>query len=172
MRASHTSPSCSDTHNLNVCNTHRTAPHANAMGATLATAPATRRSMLEFQHSLYYVTHTANACAHRTGCDSPTAETSLRTGPMLEFQLHQSNERRAAVSLGWRCLFRRASTSTRRRRGSHHTGCSIRHSNRTRGHQRKTHIGTPPLSHITIVRSSVRPFRVGVGNPLECELKI
>ena len=36
MRASHTSPTCSDTHNVG--NTHRTAPHANAMGATLATA--------------------------------------------------------------------------------------------------------------------------------------
>ena len=67
---------------------------------------------------------------------------------------------------GWRCQsqFRRAGISISRRRGSHRTvaGCSIRHSNRTGGRQRKTHIGTPPLSYIKIVRSSVRPFRVGV----------
>ena len=65
------------------------------------------------------------------------------------------------LSLGWRCRFRRASTSTGRRRGSHHAGCRIRDNNRTGGHRRRTHIGTPPLSHITLVRSSVRPFRVG-----------
>ena len=47
--SSHTSPSSSDTHNVG--NTHRTAPHANAMGAPFASP--IQMSMLEFQHSLY-----------------------------------------------------------------------------------------------------------------------
>ena len=78
---------------------------------------------------------------------------------MLEFQLHlwggiiSASGISASVcldstsdmlSLGWRCRFRRASTKTRGRRSSHRTGCSIRHSYRTGGHRRRTHLVTPP----------------------------
>ena len=119
------------------------------------------------------LTHTENLCVSITAhacarCEFATSELAGQTlwggiisasGISASLCLDSTSD---MLSLGWRCRFRRASTSARRRRGSHHAGCSIRHRNRTGGHRRRTHIVTPPLSHITLVRLSVRPFRVGV----------
>ena len=128
-----------------------------------------------------FTLHTQQLLAHAV-----TVRRASEPGPCWNFSY--INPTSDMLSLGCRCRFRRASTSTRRLRGSHHTGCSISHSNRTGGHQRMTHIDRYilPSTHVflpltpcirlelaltvhwahlllaKIVRSSLRPFRVGV----------
>ena len=134
------------------------------------------------QHPPHRTARERNGCASRQPDSEVHVRVSVFTLHTQQMLAHAVTVRRASepgpcwhfsyiiptsdmLSLGWRCRFRRASTSTRRRRSSYRTGCNISHSNRTGGHHRKTHIGTPSLSHITIVRSSVRPFRVGALCP-------
>ena len=84
-----------------------------------------------------FTLHTQQLLAHAV-----TVRRASEPGPCWNFSYITPTS--DMLSLGWRCRFRRASTSTGRRRGSHHAGCHIRDNNRTGGHRKRTHIVTPP----------------------------
>ena len=126
--------------------TQRRTTHAPHRTARERNGCASRQPDSEVHHGYRVSTFTLQT--QQMLAHAVTVRRASEPGPCWNFSYIKPTS--DMLSLGWRCRFRRASTSTRGRRSSHRTGCSIRHTYRTGGHHRKTHIGTPSISHIIL----------------------
>ena len=147
-----------------LCNTWAPEPPTVAhINESITHIPLLLRHTQRRQHSPHRTARERNGCASRQPDSEVHVRVSAFTLHTQQMLAHAVTARRTSepgqcwnfsyidptsdvLSPAWRCRFRRGSTTTRRRRGSHRTGRRLRHRNSNAGRQRKTHIGTTVLA--------------------------